>query len=188
MRRRWVIFAFVFMFAISALIILIGYSLLPSSQQDMAQPWIFKGAYATYTGQVADVSTQTTLSARIEVTDINATHVQVRTSSTIAPPSGPEVDDHFTLWINKANISFQPPGEALARSYSTQITLNNSVTRDCTVYEYTNEAINATYYVDNALQWPIRLVYMTGFENQTYTIDFNLNSTNIKALDEAFLA
>ena len=144
---------------------------------------MFKGAYATYNGQVVDVSTQTTLSAKIEVTDVNASHVQVRTSSTIAPPSGPAVNDHFALWISKANISFQPPGEALARSYSAQI-----ANRACTVYQYTNEAINATYYVDNALQWPIRLVYMTGFENQTYTLDFSLNSTNIKALDEAFLA
>ncbi|NLF88037.1 hypothetical protein GX563_04355 [Candidatus Bathyarchaeota archaeon] len=154
---------------------------MPISQQDMAQPWIFKGAYATYTGQVVDVSTQTNLSARIEVTDVNASHVQVRTSSTIAPSSGPAVNDHFTLWISKANVSFQPPGEAFARSYSAQIS-----NRSCTVYEYTNEAINATYYIDDALQWPVRLVYMTGFENQLYTLDFRLNSTNIGALDEAF--
>jgi hypothetical protein len=182
MRRRWVLFAFVFVFAISALTILIGYSLLPISEQDLAQPWIFKGAYATYTGQVADVSTQTHLSARIEVTDVNFTHVQVKTSSTIAPPSGPPVNDHFALWISKANISFQPPGEAFAGSYSGKI-----ANRLCTVYVYTNEAINATYYMDNALQWPVRLLYVTGFENQTYTLEFNLNSTNIGALDEAFL-
>ena len=186
MRRRWVILAFVFVFAISALTVLIGYSLFPSSQQDMAQPWMFKGAYATYTGQVAGVSTPTNLSARIEVTDVNASHVQVRTSSTITPPSGPAVNDHFALWISKANISFQPPGEAFARSYSAQIPVNGSAMRECTVYEYTNEAINATYYIDNALQWPVQLVYVTGFENQTYTLVFKLNSTNIAALDEAF--
>jgi hypothetical protein len=138
---------------------------------------MFKDAYATYTGQVADVSTQTNLSARIEVIDVNSTHVQVRTSSKIAPPSGPEVNDHFVLWTSKANISFQPPGEAFAGSYRAQI-----ANRTCTVYEYTNEAINATFYVDNALQWPVRLVYVTGFENQTYTLDFRLSSTNIGAL------
>lgn len=181
MRRQWVFLTFVFVFAISALTILIGYSFLPISQQDMAQPWLFKGAYATYNGQVVDVSTQTNLSARIEVIDVNASHVQVRTSSTIVPPSGPAVNDHFTLWISKANVSYQPPGEAFARSYSAQIS-----NRSCTVYEYTNEAINATYYIDDALQWPVRLVYMTGFENQLYTLDFRLNSTNIGALDEAF--
>jgi hypothetical protein len=144
--------------------------------------WMFKGAYAPYTGQVANVSTLTSLSAKIEVIDVNASHVQVRTSSTIAPSSGPAVNDHFALWISKANVSFQPPGEAFARSYSAQI-----ANRTCTVYEYTNEAINATFYVDNALHWPVRLVYVTGFENQTYTLDFSLNSTNIGALDEAFL-
>lgn len=186
MRRRWVILAFLIVFAISSLTIFIGYSLLSISQQDIAQPWMFKGAYATYTGQVADVSTQTNLSARIEVTDVNASHVKVRTSSTVAPPSWPEVNDHFTLWISKANISFQPPGEVFARSYSAQLAVSNLI-RDCTVYEYTNEAINATYYIDNALQWPIRLVYVTSFENQLYTLDFSLNSTNIEALDEAFL-
>lgn len=182
MRKRWVLLAFVLVFVISALTVLIGYSLLPNSEQDLAQPWMFKGAYVTYNGQVVDVSAQTSLSAKIEVTDVNASHVQVRTSSTIAPLSGPEVNDYFTLWISKANISFQPPGEAFAGSYSAQV-----ANRACTVYQYTNEAINATFYIDDALKWPVRLVYVTGFENQLYTLYFSLNSTNIEALDRAFL-
>jgi hypothetical protein len=181
MKKRWLLVAFALLLVVSALGIMVGSGFFNNSTSD--ESWMFKGAYATYNGQVADISTQTNLSARIEVTDANATHVQVRTSSTIAPPSGPAVNDHFSLWISKANISFQPPGEAFARSYSAQIS-----NRSCTAYEYTNEAINATYYVDDALQWPIRLVYVTGFENQVYTLDFSLNSTNIKALDEAFLA
>jgi hypothetical protein len=181
MKKRWLLIAFTLLLVVSALGVLIGYGFFNNSSK--AESWMFNGTYATYTGQVANVSTQTNLSARIEVTGENASHVQVRTSSTIAPPSGPAVNDHFTIWISKANISFQPPGEAFARSYSAQI-----MNRTCTVYEYTNEAINATYYVDDALQWPIRLVYVTGFENQTYTLDFSLNSTNIKALDELNLA
>lgn len=182
MRKRWVLVAFVFVLVTSALTILVGYSFLPNSKQDMTQPWMFKGAYATYTGKVVDVSTPTNLSARIDVTDVNASHVQVRTSSTIASSSGPAVNDHFALWISKANISFKPPGGAFAGSYSAQI-----ANRACTVYQYTNEAINATFYVDNILQWPARLVYVTGFENQIYTLDFSLNSTNIGTLDEAYL-
>lgn len=179
MRKCWILIVCALLFAVLVLSVLVGYGFFDRSVRD--EPWMFKGAYATYTGQIANVSTLTDLSARIEVTDVNATHVQVRTSSTIAPPFGPEVNDHFALWISKANISFQPPGEAFARSYSAQIS-----NRTCTVYEYTNEAINATYYVDNALQWPVQLVYVTGFENQTYTLVFKLNSTNIGAFDEAF--
>lgn len=184
MRKRWLLVVFALLLVASVLGVLFGYGFFGSSLQE--EPWMFKGAYATYTGQVADVSTQTNLSARIEVTDVNASHVQVRISSTIAASSGQAVNDHFAIWVSKANISFQLPGEAFARSYSAQIPVNNSKARDCTVYEYTNEAINATFYVDNALQWPVRLVYVTGFENQIYTLDFKLNSTNIGALDEAF--
>jgi hypothetical protein len=184
MRKRWVLLAFTLLLFVSALGDLFGYGFFDSPARD--PPWMFSGAYATYTGQVANVSTQTALSAKIEVTAVNSSHVQVKTFSTIAPLSGPSVNDHFSLWVSKANISFQPPGEAFAGSYYAEIPVNGSVMRDCTVYEYTNEAINATYYVDNALQWPVRLVYVTGFENQTYTLDFSLNSTNIKALDEAF--
>jgi hypothetical protein len=185
MRRRWILIAVALLFAVSALSVLIGYGFF-NNYTPPDEPWMFNGAYATYTGQIANVSTHINLSARIDVTDVNSSHVQVRTSSTIAPSFGPEVSDHTVIWMSKSSINFQPPGEALARSYSAQITVNGK-NRDCTVYEYTNEAINATYYMDSALQWPIRLVYVTSFENQTYTLDFSLNGTNIGALDEAYL-
>jgi hypothetical protein len=48
---------------------------------------------------------------------------------------------------------------------------------------YTNEAINATYYIDKVLLWPVRIDYVTVFENQTYHIVFSLKDTNIKKLN-----
>lgn len=184
MKKRWLIVAFTLIFAFSIFGLLMGYGFFNNPGQD--EPWMFRGAYATYSGQIAGVLTQVKLSAIIEVTDLNASHVQVKTSSTIAPPFGQEVNDLTIIWMSKADVDFQPPGEDFRRSYSVQIPVDGSVSRNCTVYEYTNEAINATYYIDYALQWPIRLVYVTVFENQTYTLDFSINSTNIGVLDKAF--
>ena len=74
------------------------------------------------------------------------------------------MSDQTTLWVNKTDINFQPKGETLSRTYSTKISVRSIGSRDCIVYDYTNEAINATYYTDKALLWPVRIVYATVFE------------------------
>ena len=70
----------------------------------------------------------------------------------------------------------------LAGTYNTKITVRSIGSRDCIAYDYANQAINATYYIDKVLQWPVRIVFTTVFENQTYPIEFNLKDTNIKQL------
>ncbi len=178
MRKSWILIGFTIVFAISTSSGLIGYNFLTSSQQNV-QPWMFTGAYATYEGQIDSFSLPYNLSATIEVTDQNSTHVQIRTNSTIATSFAPPLSDQTIRWINKTNINFQNKGETLARTYSTQIIVKGIGTRNCSVYDYTNEGINATYYLDNIYLWPLRIVYITDFENQPYTLEFNLKDTNI---------
>jgi hypothetical protein len=108
--------------------------------------------------------------------------VQIQTNSSIATSFAPTLSDQTILWVNKTNINFQPKGETLAGTYSTKITVKSIGPRDCIAYDYTNEAINATYYIDKILLWPVRIVYATTFENQTYQIEFNLKDTNINGL------
>ena len=71
----------------------------------------------------------------------------------------------------------------LARTYNTKTTVRNIGSRDCLAYDYTSEDINATYHIDKVLLWPVRIVYTTIFENQTYKIEFNLKDTNINGLN-----
>jgi hypothetical protein len=106
----------------------------------------------------------------------------VRTQSTIETSFAPAVTDQTIRWINKTNINFQPNGETLARIYNTQTTLKDNGMRDCAVYDYTGDGINISYYIDNILVWPLRIIYVTVFENQSYTLDFNLRDTNINGL------
>lgn len=110
--------------------------------------------------------------------------MQIQTNSAIATSFAPTLSDQTTLWVNKTNINFQPEGETLAGTYSTKITVKSIGTRDCIAYDYTNEAINATYYIDKVLLWPVRIVYATAFENQTYHIEFSLKDTNINGLNK----
>ena len=182
MGRSWIIVGFAIVLAFSSLVLIIGIQLMDNAQQSMAESWMFKGAYAMYEGKIDLFSKPYNLTAEIQVTDISASNVQIRTNSTIATSFMPALTDQVIQWVNKTNINFQPKGETLARTYITQIVVRNIGNRNCTVYEYTNEAINATYYVDNVLLWPIRIVYTVAFENQTYIMEFNLKDTNIKGL------
>jgi len=183
MGKNWIIVGFTIVLAISSLVLIIGYQPMDSTQQSMAKPWMVKGTYATYAGQIDSLSIPYIINETIQVTDLNETHVQIQTNSSISTSFLPTLSDQTTLWVNKTNINFQPKGETLAGTYSTKITVRSIGSRDCVAYDYNNKEINATYYIDKVLLWPIRIVYSTAFENQTYYIEFNLKDTNINALN-----
>ena len=183
MGKSWIIVGFTIVLAISSLVYIIGYQPMDNTPQGMAESWMFIGAYATYEGQIDSLSIPYNINETIQVTDLNATHVQIQTNSTIATSFAPTLSDQTTLWVNKTNINFQPKGVTLAGTYNTKISVRGIGSRDCIAYDYTNEAINATYYIDKVLLWPVRIVYITIFENQTYYIEFSLKETNIKGLN-----
>jgi hypothetical protein len=183
MGKRRIIVGFTIVLAISILVLIVGYQLMHSTRQSMAESWMFKGAYAKYEGQIDSLSIPGSINETIQVIDLNATHVQIQTNSSITTSFAPTLTDQTTLWVNKTNINFQPKGETLTGTYNTKITVRSVGIRECTVYDYTNEAINATYYIDKVLLWPVRIVYVTIFENQTYHIEFSLKDTNINGLN-----
>jgi hypothetical protein len=184
MGKSWIIIGVILVLAISLLVLIVGYQGMDdNTHQSMAEPWMFKGAYATYEGRIDSLSIPNSINETIQVIDLNVTHVQIQTNSSIATSFASTLTDQTTLWINKTNINFQPKGETLAGTYNTKIAVRSIGSRDCIVYDYTNEAINATYYIDKVLQWPVRIVFTTVFENQTYHIEFSLEDTNINGLN-----
>ncbi len=182
MGKRWIVVGFVIIITISLLVLVLGYIAIDRTQKSTSESWMFKGAYGIYEGQIDSLSIACRTNETIQVTDLNATHVQIQTNSSIATTFAPTLSDQTTLWVNKTNINFQPKGETLTGAYNTKITVRNIGSRDCIAYDYTNQAINATYYIDKVLQWPVRIVYTTIFENQTYIMEFNLKDTNIDGL------
>lgn len=183
MGKSWIIVGVTIVLVISSLVLIVGYQPIDSTQQNMAESWMFKGAYATYEGQIDAPSTPVNINETIQVTDLNATHVQIQTNSSIATSFAPTLSDQTTLWINKTNVNFQPKGMTLAGTYNTKTTVISIGSRECIAYDYTNQAINATYYIDKVLLWPVKIVFTTVFENQIYHLEFSLKDTNIEELN-----
>ncbi len=128
-----------------------------TNDQTTPQSWIKKGACATYSGQAEILSMSITFSARMEIVDVNQTHIQLSTDYNMSTPFG-STDNSTTTWMSREDMNFQPEDLPLSNTYTTQITLPNLGTRTCTVYEYSSEGISAAYYVDNSVQWPIKMV------------------------------
>jgi len=154
-----------------------------TSNQNTSQSWIKIGAYATYEGQVTVLSMTVNFNARMEIVNLNETHIQVLTTFNMSTPYG-ATENTTTAWVCRENMTFQPDGLTLNNTYTTQVTLPNLGTRSCTVYEYSSQGISAAYYVDNSIQWPIKMIMTspTSVDGQSYSMDINLVDTNIPGL------
>jgi hypothetical protein len=86
-------------------------------------------------------------------------------------------------WVSRENMTYQPEGLTLNSTYTTQVTLPNIGTQRCTVYTYSSQGISAAYYVDNSIQWPIKMVMTSPTEDgMSYNMDISLVDTNIPGL------
>ena len=154
----------------------------PTNEPTSPQSWIKKGAYATYAGQAEILSMSITFSAKMEIIDVNQTHMQLSTDYNMSTPFG-STENTTTTWVSRTDMNFQPADLPLNNTYTTKITLPNLGTRTCTVYEYSSEGISAAYYVDNSIQWPIKMVMTSPtVQGQSYNMDINLVDTNIPDL------
>jgi cytoskeletal protein RodZ len=165
-----------------------------SDNEDLTQPtttpqpasptsWITKGAYATYEGQAEILSMSIQFNARMEVVDLNSTHVNIQTSFDMTSPAG-STENTTSVWVSREEMNFQPEGLNLTSSYTTQLTLPNLGTRNCIVYQYSDQDFSATYYIDSTLQWPLKMAMTspTSDDGQSYNMDVNLVDSNIPGL------
>lgn len=156
-----------------------------SSESNGSQPstsWIAKGAYATYQGSSSVLGFNIDFTAKLEIVDLNATHVEIQTDFNMSSPYY-SYSNSTTQWVSRENMTFQPEGLALNSTSTAQITIPGLGTRSCTVYQYSGQGVSETYYVDDEIQWPVRIVMSTPeFEGQSYSVDLTLVSTNIPGL------
>ena len=145
--------------------------------------WITKGTYAIYQGQAEILSISIQFNARMEVIDLNSTHINIQTSFDMASSFGSS-ENTTSIWVNREEMNFQPEGLNLSSSYTTQVTLPNLGTRNCIVYEYNDQDFSAAYYVDSTLHWPLKMVMTspTSDTGQSYNMDVNLVDSNIPGL------
>ncbi len=153
-----------------------------TDNQNTAPSWIKKGTYATYAGQAEILSMSINFNARMEIVDVNQTHMQLSTEYNMSTPFG-TTENTTTTWVTRENMNFEPENLTLNNTYTTQISIPNLGTRTCTVYEYSSQGISAAYYVDNSIQWPIKMVMTSPtVQGQSYNMDINLVDTNIPGL------
>jgi hypothetical protein len=153
-----------------------------NSTQNDPQSWVKIGAYATYHGQATIISMTVSFNAKMEIVNLNDTYFQVSTDFNMSTPYG-TTENTTTTWVNRENMTFQPEGLTLNSTYSTQITLPHLSTRSCSVYKYNSQGISAAYYVDNKVQWPIKMTMRSPpVYGQSYNMDINLVDTNISGL------
>jgi hypothetical protein len=141
-----------------------------------------KGSYAIYQGKTEIMSMPISFEARMEITDLNDTHLEISTSFDMSTPYG-STENTTSIWISKSDMNFQPEGLDLNKTYTAQVTIPNLGTRSCTVYEYENKDFKATFYVDNVLNWPIKITMTSPVvEGQSYNMDVSLIESNIPGL------
>jgi len=147
-----------------------------------SKSWIAIGDYATYSGQTNILSLDISFNAEMEIVGVNSTHIEVQTDFNMSTPFGSD-ENSTTTWVNRENMTFQPEGLSLNTTYNAQVQVPGLGTRTCTVYQYSSEGVSATYYVDTAIQWPIKICLTSPqIDGQTYSMDVTLVGTNIPGL------
>jgi hypothetical protein len=144
--------------------------------------WMTKGAYANYQGSAEVLSMSITFDARMEIVDLNSTHAQIETTYNVVTPFGTEANS-TSFWVSKADAAFKPEGLDVNSTYQAQVFVAELGNRDCTVYEYSNDDFSVAYYVDNVLNWPVKMVMSSPIvDGQSYSMSLSLTSTNIPGL------
>ena len=153
-----------------------------TSNTNNPQSWIKIGDYATYEGGISIIGVDISFTARMNIVDLNQTHIQVATDFNMSTPYG-ATENRTTVWLAEI-MPFQQVGMTLNDTYNTQVNVANVGTRSCTVYAYSSDGISAAYYVDNNIQWPVKIVMTspTSMEGQSYNMNINLVDTNIPGL------
>jgi hypothetical protein len=129
------------------------------------QEWYFKGAYANYEGSTNILFTSVDFSLRLEIVDLNGTHLKTLYDVELdAGMLGQLLDEQNTTWISKEQINeieFEDlENYTLIDTHEDQVYLENIGTKDCNVYVYSsndsNMPMTITLYVDKQTDWPIK--------------------------------
>ena len=155
--------------------------------------WHFKGAYASYEGEALYLFTPIKFSARIEIEDLNSTHLQSALQLKATSGSlGTIFNEQEILWIpinETTSFGFEElEGYAIVRTYEEDVYIEGVGTKTCQVYELTsldveNYDVKMSVYVDPALVWPLKFSVQMNVTIANLNFDINLIETNIPGLN-----
>lgn len=186
--------------AIVAIVIVIGsvlaYTLLLNPENGLGggtqTDWYFKGAYAAYEGEATYVSETISFSMRMEIADLNSTHLNMLLQMTMSSESlGTLFDEEETTWVQiKEMSSFgmeEMEGYTLDRTYNDDVYIEGFGTKYCTVYEFSSTDaedgdMTMTLYVDPDIVWPLKFSFHISMGDEEIDFNINLTDTNIPEL------
>ena len=70
----------------------------PDTENTQNNSWIAKGAYATYEGQASILGIDVSFNAKMEIINLNQTHIQVATDYNMSTPYG-TTENQTTTWV-----------------------------------------------------------------------------------------
>ncbi|HXW95043.1 MAG TPA: hypothetical protein VEJ19_04990 [Nitrososphaerales archaeon] len=149
------------------------------------QPWLFDGAYGTYSGETTYLTATINFTIRVQVINFNSTAVDTLSYYTLRDGARNDVNQS-TRWhqLNSTGgIDFtQPSGYTLSRTYSTTRYVSGN-TYGCTAYEYTKGRTTLTAYVSNSVDFPVEFTYsVVPAAGASLSLDLPLVQTNISGL------
>lgn len=154
--------------------------------------WYFKGAYADYAGEATYLTETMSMSMRMEITDLNSTHLEMLLQLKMTSESlGTLADQQETNWVERKEMtSFgleEMEGYNLDRTYEDNVYIEGLGTKHCRIYEFssvdvTEGDMKMTVYIDLDLGWPLKLAYHMNIVDEEIIFNINLTETNIPAL------
>jgi hypothetical protein len=161
---------------IIAVVIALAVSGVALYQLFTPRPTFFKGAYAVYTGKTTVLFVPVTITLRIEVVDLNATHVKLLMSMRMDSSLGSQERQNIT-WVNLKNPQLEE-GQKLIKTYDTTVYVEKIGTRDVIAYDYMNKDGSETIlYVDKKTLWPVKITLKSMF-----SVDLTITETNVPGL------
>ena len=150
--------------------------------------WHFKGAYASYEGETLYFFMPITFSAKIEIADLNSTHLQSLLHLKVTSNSlGTIIDEQENLWVpinETTSFGFEElDGYTIVSTYE-EVYIEGVGTKTCQVYELTtldveNYGVKMIVYVDPELVWPLKFSVQMNITVANLNVDLNLIDTNI---------
>lgn len=125
----------------------------------MPPPWLFPGAYATYSGVTASDLVPINITLKIQVVTWNDTSVETR-SDFLFRSSIYTAENESTGWASVAQaFTAQSPDFTFAKSFNSTQQLVGVATCNCVAYLYVSGNTTLTVYVGKGSVVPVEVLY-----------------------------
>jgi hypothetical protein len=141
-------------------------------------PWLFQGAYSTYSGNTTILFVPVQIEVRLQVMDYNTTHAKLFTLLRLSA-LGTTTENSTTAWFSFRDKNFVWPSATFNQTYEGDYYVEGYGVRHCYVAENVGTGLKGLLYIDSQTLWPLKL----RLEMQpAFGLDLNLVETNIPGL------